>query len=133
MGEDNQREFQQRVFPVVQDRLKLRIPLNGQITAILSGHDVRKNFLYDQLKAPRTSEDNLKKKRTQMAAYFEARKEKDLVGSLAEKKLPTEECTGRNGEREKRVRSRRSYQMIDNIKIYGSYEETKRNAENRKD
>ncbi|KAJ4444274.1 hypothetical protein ANN_06066 [Periplaneta americana] len=27
--------------------------------------------------------------------------EKELVGSLAEKKLPTEGCTGRNGEREK--------------------------------
>ncbi|KAJ4439975.1 hypothetical protein ANN_08106 [Periplaneta americana] len=38
MGEDNQREFQQRVFPVVQDRLKQRMPLNGQITAILYGH-----------------------------------------------------------------------------------------------
>ncbi|KAJ4427916.1 hypothetical protein ANN_23926 [Periplaneta americana] len=29
------------------------------------------------------------------------RKEKNLFGSLAEKKLPTEECTGMNGEREK--------------------------------
>ncbi|KAJ4436197.1 hypothetical protein ANN_18827 [Periplaneta americana] len=28
-------------------------------------------------------------------------KEKELVGSLAEKKLPTEGCTGRNGEQEK--------------------------------
>ncbi|KAJ4444089.1 hypothetical protein ANN_05878 [Periplaneta americana] len=27
--------------------------------------------------------------------------EKELAGSLAEKKLPTEGCTGRNGEREK--------------------------------
>ncbi|KAJ4444315.1 hypothetical protein ANN_06107 [Periplaneta americana] len=33
----------------------------------------------------------------------------------------------------RRVRSRRRYQMIDDIKIYGSYEETKRKAENRKD
>ncbi|KAJ4440201.1 hypothetical protein ANN_08340 [Periplaneta americana] len=33
----------------------------------------------------------------------------------------------------RRVRGRRRYQMIDNIKIYGSYEETKRKAENRKD
>ncbi|KAJ4426353.1 hypothetical protein ANN_27167 [Periplaneta americana] len=34
----------------------------------------------------------------------------------------------------RRVRGRRRYQMIDNIKLYGSYyEETKRKAENRKD
>ena len=33
----------------------------------------------------------------------------------------------------KKVRGRRRYQMIDNIKIYGSYVETKRKAENRKD
>ncbi|KAJ4440155.1 hypothetical protein ANN_08293 [Periplaneta americana] len=33
----------------------------------------------------------------------------------------------------RRVRGRRTFQMIDDIKIYGSYEETKRNAENRKD
>ncbi|XP_069695905.1 uncharacterized protein [Periplaneta americana] len=50
--------------------------------------------------------------------------EKELVGALTEKKLPTEGCTG--------VRGRRRYQMLD-IKIYGSYEETKRKAENRKD
>ncbi|KAJ4439519.1 hypothetical protein ANN_07643 [Periplaneta americana] len=29
------------------------------------------------------------------------KEKKELVGSLAEKKLPTEECTGRNGERKK--------------------------------
>ncbi|KAJ4428204.1 hypothetical protein ANN_24219 [Periplaneta americana] len=33
----------------------------------------------------------------------------------------------------RRVWGRRRYQMIDNIKIYGSYEEIKRKAENRKD
>ncbi|KAJ4427854.1 hypothetical protein ANN_25633 [Periplaneta americana] len=33
----------------------------------------------------------------------------------------------------RRVRGRRRYQMIDEIKIYGSYEETKRKAESRKD
>ncbi|KAJ4429676.1 hypothetical protein ANN_21877 [Periplaneta americana] len=33
----------------------------------------------------------------------------------------------------RRVRGRRRYQMTDDIKIYGSYEETKRKAENRKD
>ncbi|KAJ4429892.1 hypothetical protein ANN_22096 [Periplaneta americana] len=32
-----------------------------------------------------------------------------------------------------RVRGRRRYQMIDDIKIYGSYEKTKRKEENRKD
>mgnify|MGYP006908191459 FL=1 len=32
----------------------------------------------------------------------------------------------------RRVRGRRRYQMIDDIKIYGSYEETKRKTENRK-
>ncbi|KAJ4431147.1 hypothetical protein ANN_19742 [Periplaneta americana] len=34
-------------------------------------------------------------------AETEQKEEKELVGSLAEKKLPTEGCTGRNGEREK--------------------------------
>ncbi|KAJ4441154.1 hypothetical protein ANN_11005 [Periplaneta americana] len=33
----------------------------------------------------------------------------------------------------RRIRGRRIYQMIDDVKIYGSYEETKRKAENRKD
>ncbi|KAJ4449638.1 hypothetical protein ANN_01042, partial [Periplaneta americana] len=33
----------------------------------------------------------------------------------------------------RRVRGRRRYEMIDNIKIYGTYEETKRKAENSKD
>ncbi|KAJ4428641.1 hypothetical protein ANN_24686 [Periplaneta americana] len=32
----------------------------------------------------------------------------------------------------RRVRGRRRYQVIDDIKMYGSYEETKRKAENRK-
>ncbi|KAJ4447516.1 hypothetical protein ANN_09523 [Periplaneta americana] len=54
----------------------------------------------------------------------------ELVGSLAEKKLPTGGCTGRNGEQEK---SSVEKKMIDDIKIYGSYVETKRKAENRKD
>ncbi|KAJ4447205.1 hypothetical protein ANN_09207 [Periplaneta americana] len=58
--------------------------------------------------------------------------EKELVESLAEKKLLTERYTGRNGERENSS-ERRRYQMIDDIKIYGSHEETKRKAENRKD
>ncbi|KAJ4439153.1 hypothetical protein ANN_15110 [Periplaneta americana] len=34
-------------------------------------------------------------------AETDQEEEKELVGSLAEKKLPTEGCTGRNGEREK--------------------------------
>ncbi|KAJ4433233.1 hypothetical protein ANN_15491 [Periplaneta americana] len=33
----------------------------------------------------------------------------------------------------RRVRGRRRHQMIDDIKIYGSYAETRRKAENRKD
>ncbi|KAJ4444578.1 hypothetical protein ANN_06373 [Periplaneta americana] len=65
-------------------------------------------------------------------AETDQEEEKELVGLLAEKKLPTEACTGGmvNG---RRVRGRRRYQMIDDIKTYGSYEETKRKAENRKD
>ncbi|KAJ4441791.1 hypothetical protein ANN_11649 [Periplaneta americana] len=39
---------------------------------------------------------------------------KELAGSLAEKKLSTIRCTGRNG---RKVRDRRSYQMIDDIEI----------------
>ncbi|KAJ4431660.1 hypothetical protein ANN_20259 [Periplaneta americana] len=58
--------------------------------------------------------------------------EKELVGSLVEKKLPMKDALEGmvNG---RRVRGRRKYQLIDNIKIYGSYEKTKRNAENSKE
>lgn len=42
-----------------------------------------------------------------------------MVGSLAEKKLPTEESSEINGERRK-VRGR-IYQITDNIKITGLY------------
>ncbi|KAJ4427491.1 hypothetical protein ANN_25139 [Periplaneta americana] len=54
---------------------------------------------------------------------------KELAGSLAEKKLATLEGMA-NG---RRVRGRRRCQMIDDIKIFGSYEEIRRKAENRKD
>ncbi|KAJ4443371.1 hypothetical protein ANN_05039 [Periplaneta americana] len=49
------------------------------------------------------------------------KEKKDLVGSLAEKKLPTEGCTGRNGELEKSSGQKKN-QMIEDIKICGSYE-----------
>ncbi|KAJ4429433.1 hypothetical protein ANN_21602 [Periplaneta americana] len=65
-------------------------------------------------------------------AETEQEDDKELAGSLAEKKLPTEGCTERNGEREK-VWGRGRYEMIDDIKIYGSFAGTKRKAENRKD
>ncbi|KAJ4450958.1 hypothetical protein ANN_02393 [Periplaneta americana] len=65
-------------------------------------------------------------------AETDQEEEKEMVGSLTEKKLLTEGCTGRNDEREK-VRGRRRYQMIDDITIHESYEETKRKAENRND
>ncbi|KAJ4438967.1 hypothetical protein ANN_14921 [Periplaneta americana] len=42
----------------------------------------------------------------------EEKEEKELVGSLAQKKLPPEGCTGRNGEG-RRVRDIRRYQMLD--------------------
>ncbi|KAJ4451947.1 hypothetical protein ANN_03431 [Periplaneta americana] len=56
--------------------------------------------------------------------------EKELVGSLTEKKLKDALEGMMNG---RKVEGRRGYQMIDDIKIYGSYEETKRKAENRTD
>ncbi|KAJ4449780.1 hypothetical protein ANN_01184 [Periplaneta americana] len=56
---------------------------------------------------------------------------KELVGSLADKKLSAKRCIERNYEREKSS-GRRRHQMTDGIKIYGSYAETKRKAENRK-
>ncbi|KAJ4445236.1 hypothetical protein ANN_07037 [Periplaneta americana] len=65
-------------------------------------------------------------------AETDQKEKKELAGLLAEKKLPTERCTGRNGERDKSS-GRRRYRIIDDFKIYGSYEETKRKAENRKD
>ncbi|KAJ4426481.1 hypothetical protein ANN_27295 [Periplaneta americana] len=57
-------------------------------------------------------------------AETDQKEKKELVRSLTEEKLPTEGCTGRNGEWEK---------SSDIIKISGSYAETKRKAENRKD
>ncbi|KAJ4438893.1 hypothetical protein ANN_14847 [Periplaneta americana] len=50
---------------------------------------------------------------------------KELFGSLAEKIVPIEGWTERNGKREKSS-GRRRYHMIDDIKIYGSYAETRR-------
>ncbi|KAJ4435565.1 hypothetical protein ANN_18181 [Periplaneta americana] len=62
-------------------------------------------------------------------AENDQKEEKELAGTLAEKKLSSEGSTGRNDEQEK-VQGRRRNQMIDDIKICGSYEETKRTAEN---
>ncbi|KAJ4436907.1 hypothetical protein ANN_17039 [Periplaneta americana] len=66
-------------------------------------------------------------------AETDQKEKKELAGSLAEKKLATEGCTGENGVNGRRVRGRRRYQMIDDIKICGSYAETKRKAANRND
>ncbi|KAJ4452284.1 hypothetical protein ANN_03803 [Periplaneta americana] len=69
---------------------------------------------------------DLAQDRDQWRAYVRAAmnlRRKDYR-SLAEEKLPTEGCTGRNGEWG-RVWSRRRYQMIDDIKIYGTHAETK--------
>ncbi|KAJ4451752.1 hypothetical protein ANN_03223 [Periplaneta americana] len=52
------------------------------------------------------------------------KEKKELVESLAEKELPTEGYTARNGEREKSSGQKKD-QMIDDIKIFGSYAETK--------
>ncbi|KAJ4430694.1 hypothetical protein ANN_19285 [Periplaneta americana] len=52
---------------------------------------------------------------------------------IPEKKRPTEGCTGKNGEWEKSLGQKKISNILDDIKIYGSYEETKRKAENRKD
>ncbi|KAJ4449155.1 hypothetical protein ANN_00551 [Periplaneta americana] len=62
-------------------------------------------------------------------AETDQKAEKELAGSLAEKKVPNEGCTRRNGQREKSL----GQKMIDDIKICGSYAETKRKAESRKD
>ncbi|KAJ4449682.1 hypothetical protein ANN_01086 [Periplaneta americana] len=64
-------------------------------------------------------------------AITDQEEKKELVGSLGEKKLPTEGFTERNDEWERVLGIRN--QMIDDIKIYGSYKETKRKAENRRD
>ncbi|KAJ4431433.1 hypothetical protein ANN_20030 [Periplaneta americana] len=56
-------------------------------------------------------------------AETDQEEEKDLVGSLAEKKLPIEGCTGRNGEREESS-WQKTISDDKRIKIYGSYEET---------
>ncbi|KAJ4451464.1 hypothetical protein ANN_02926 [Periplaneta americana] len=58
--------------------------------------------------------------------------EKELTGSLVEKKLPSERCTGRNSEWEKSSGQKKISELYV-IKIYGSYEETKKKTENRKD
>ncbi|KAJ4450194.1 hypothetical protein ANN_01601 [Periplaneta americana] len=58
------------------------------------------------------------------------KRKRNLVESMAEKKMPTED-TLKGMVNGKRVRGRRKYQMIDDFKIYGSYAETKRKAENR--
>ncbi|KAJ4431335.1 hypothetical protein ANN_19932 [Periplaneta americana] len=57
--------------------------------------------------------------------------EKEFIGSLTEKKLFPEGYTGRNGEREKSS-GQKKISGDRRHKIYGSYEETNRKAENRK-
>ncbi|KAJ4437055.1 hypothetical protein ANN_17190 [Periplaneta americana] len=70
-------------------------------------------------------------RREMRAQWTTARDRKELVGSLAEKKLSPEGCT-EGMENRRRVRDRRRNRMIDDIKMYGSYVETKSKAENRK-
>ncbi|KAJ4442691.1 hypothetical protein ANN_04280 [Periplaneta americana] len=48
-------------------------------------------------------------------AETDQKEKKEMAGSLSEKKLSNEECTRRNGER-RRLRGRRRYPMIDDIK-----------------
>ncbi|KAJ4448949.1 hypothetical protein ANN_00341 [Periplaneta americana] len=45
-------------------------------------------------------------------AETDQEEEKELVGSLSEKKLPTEGCTGRNGEWEKSSRQKKISEML---------------------
>ncbi|KAJ4435156.1 hypothetical protein ANN_23732 [Periplaneta americana] len=63
-------------------------------------------------------------------AETDPKEKKELVGSLAEKKLKDGLEGMVNGTR---VRGRRRSRMIDDIKICGSYTEPERKAENRKD
>ncbi|KAJ4435241.1 hypothetical protein ANN_23819 [Periplaneta americana] len=65
-------------------------------------------------------------------AETDLKEEKELAGSPSEKKRLLKDELERmvNG---RKVWGRRKYQMIDDIKKYGSYEETKRKAEIRKD
>ncbi|KAJ4447836.1 hypothetical protein ANN_09844 [Periplaneta americana] len=65
-------------------------------------------------------------------AETDQEEEKELAESVVEKKLPSEGCTGRNGEREKSSGQKKSDDKTA-IRQYGAYEETKRKAENRKD
>ncbi|KAJ4431644.1 hypothetical protein ANN_20243 [Periplaneta americana] len=58
---------------------------------------------------------------------------KELAGSMTEKELSPEECSGRNGEREKNLWQKKISDDRDDIKIYGSYTEIERKAENKKD
>ncbi|KAJ4442563.1 hypothetical protein ANN_04150 [Periplaneta americana] len=60
------------------------------------------------------------------------KEKKEVVGPLTEKKLLSEGCTGRNGEREKSWGQKKISDDSD-IKLCGSFAETKRKAENRKD
>ncbi|KAJ4430827.1 hypothetical protein ANN_19418 [Periplaneta americana] len=54
----------------------------------------------------RMSSDRVPRKLHNYTVFAEEKKK--LVGSLTEKKLPTERCTGRNGEREKSSRQKKS-------------------------
>jgi hypothetical protein len=45
MGKDNERTDMQTFFPTIQQRLKIRIPITPDFTAIVSGHGKTKAYL----------------------------------------------------------------------------------------
>ncbi|KAJ4440209.1 hypothetical protein ANN_08348 [Periplaneta americana] len=67
--------------------------------------------------------------RRKNSAETDQEEKKELAGPLLERRLPLKDALEAmvNG---RRVPGRSRYQMIDDIKIYGSYAETKRKAEN---
>ncbi|KAJ4430124.1 hypothetical protein ANN_22334 [Periplaneta americana] len=76
--------------------------------------------------------NTVKTSRLRWAGQNDAETDQKEKKELAEKKLPTEECIGKNGEQEKCL-GQKKISVTDDIKICGSYVETKRKAENRND
>ncbi|KAJ4441815.1 hypothetical protein ANN_11674 [Periplaneta americana] len=82
------------------------VPADDLLPACRSerNHFETQHSAYTQLDTPYGSTSRFKNYRVgekKNGAETDQEEEKEMVGSLTEKKLPTEECTRRNGEREK--------------------------------
>ncbi|KAJ4448364.1 hypothetical protein ANN_10380 [Periplaneta americana] len=103
-------------------------------TPVMIGYYITPASFIGFTAVPRLSMSPVARKRVYIGESPKAMKETEMM--MKEETSADDHCskgyTERNGEREK-VRGRRRYQMIDNIKIHGLYAAIKRMAKKRED